>query len=145
MTTLPDATTPSEWFHGKDTTPSSLTIYSVMTGEKSRSHGIPSSPIEFDSCHRLLLHFPEWEANLAKVSEKHPDWTPFVREWSELTRLFHTPGGAAIEEFLRKLETLTTEASDCMDNMARFLVHQGQIGENVYNEFGPDDEYSNLN
>ena len=140
MTALPDTTTPSEWLHGKDTSPSSLTIYSVMTGEKCRNHGIPLNAIEFDSCHKLLQRFPEWESKLAKVSEKHPDWTPFVREWAELTRLFHTPGGAAIEEFLRKLETLTAEARECMDTMARQLVRQGHIGENVSEAIGSDDE-----
>lgn len=84
----PAPTTPAEWFAGDDTGVSSLTIYSVMTGQRVRHTGIPYDPDDFGRCHRLLRLFPEWRVRLGEVATRFPDWRGLVEAWGELEGLY---------------------------------------------------------
>ena len=84
------ATTPEEWADGRDTGTSSLTIYSAITGKRSRhiSFDVPHDPDDFGRCYRLLKLFPAWREKLAETIKLCPEWEPFVAAWDELTALY---------------------------------------------------------
>jgi len=83
--------TPMEWLMGGDTGISSKTILSAMTGTPMTGGfgpDIPGDGVDFGRCYRLLKLFPEWRANLSKVSDAYPQWTPLVREWDSLEKAY---------------------------------------------------------
>ena len=128
---LTASTTPTQWFNGPDTGPSSLTIYCEITGEKARHPDIPLDDEEFGRCHRLLLLFPRWRSELAKLAIKYPGWIPFVRDWDSLATLHTTGDAAGLQDALR---TLGAEARDHMSQVARQLVAQGHIAEQPFED-----------
>lgn len=89
-------TRPEDWLVGYDTGTSSLTIYTVMTGQRVDRTGCPLDPDDFGRCYRLLKLFPEWRARLPEVAERFKVWIPLVREWDRLQALYE-------EELPRKM------------------------------------------
>lgn len=81
-------TRPEDWLHGHDTGTSSLTIYTVMTGQRVERTSYPLDPDDFGRCYRLLKLFPEWRLRLAEVAARFKEWRPLVREWTRLTALY---------------------------------------------------------
>ena len=80
-----------DWLKQGDTGISSLTIYSVMTGEDvlgSFGPDVPHDPSDFGRCYRLLKLHPEWVARLPELAQKYPAWTALVREWPRMTELY---------------------------------------------------------
>lgn len=103
----------NDWLTGGDTGISSLTIYSVMTGEcdlTSFGPRPPSDPSDFGRCHRLLGLFPEWRARLSEVAERYQPWAPLVREWDRLTLLYERdePTGKSTELY-QEMKRLISE------------------------------------
>jgi hypothetical protein len=86
----PVAKTPADWARGRDTGISSGTIYAVMTRSRGPygRYDIPHDPSDFGRCYRLLKLFPDWRPKLEEVSDRYPDWLPFVREWDKLTEMW---------------------------------------------------------
>lgn len=84
------------WFVSDNGGASSLTIASAFCDYSWLQDFIviPSIPYDtgdFQRCLSLLELIPEWKDKLAKVSEKYPEWAPFVDNWERLTTLFGTP------------------------------------------------------
>jgi hypothetical protein len=108
----PMGSTPEgRWLAGGDTGTSSLTIWSVMTGQpmpKGRCPGIPRDPADFGRCHRLLETFPAWRARLPKVAERFPAWAGLVAAWDELTELYleELPSGQGPRLYARMTEII---------------------------------------
>ena len=88
-----------EWSRSWDTGISSLTIFSVLTGEPlqcSRAD-TPKDPEDFGRCVRLLDVAPEWRNRLQAVADRYPEWEPLVKNWPELEALYRQeiPSGRA--------------------------------------------------
>lgn len=98
--------TPEEWAAGRDTGTSSLTIYSLITGQPSPRDGdgfcTPLDPDDFGRCYRLLKLFPAWREQLGKVVERCPEWGPLVDHWDELTELYEAELGSGLAPRLYK-------------------------------------------
>lgn len=79
-----------QWLRGNDTGTSSETIFNVFTGVPLSRFGadVPYDPSDFGRCYRLLKLFPQWRANLSRVSDKYPRWTGLVENWKELEMLY---------------------------------------------------------
>lgn len=88
----PPTNTPQDWFFGRDTGTSSLTIYAVMMNTPSphKRYDVPHDPDDFSRCYLLLNLFPEWKTRLGEVATRFPIWRPFVREWDKLTEMYET-------------------------------------------------------
>lgn len=97
-----------DWAHGRDTGTSSLTIYSIITGNKSHHGGydIPHDPDDFGRCYRLLKSFPWLKASFHKVGERCPEWKPYISAWDELERLYEEelPSGRCPKLYQRMQE-----------------------------------------
>lgn len=98
--------TPDMWLQGTDTGISSKTIFFVMTGRHwlNARFGpdVPHDPSDFGRCYRLLELFPAWEDRLQEVAARHVEWTPFVREWARMKKLYERdlPTGLCTELYL---------------------------------------------
>lgn len=81
-----------QWITSRDTGISSETIWSVMMGcPKARGimgADVPHDPADFGRCYRLLKAIPEWRERLAEVAQQYSEWTPLVREWPHLTKMY---------------------------------------------------------
>jgi hypothetical protein len=90
-------TRPEEWLRGHDTGTSSLTIYTVMTGQMVDRTGYPLDPDDLGRCYRLLKLFPAWRPRMPEVAAKFKEWGPLVREWDKLIALYEEelPSGFA--------------------------------------------------
>lgn len=97
-----------EWFNGRDTGTSSLTIYSVFmhTDSPHGQYNIPSDPEDFGRCYRLLKIMPQWRFGLQQVADNFPAWQPLVDHWDELTALYEEelPDGTAPRLYARMKE-----------------------------------------
>lgn len=86
------ALSPETWITGPDTGVSSMTIWSVMTGQpmpdRSCGPNVPHDPDDFGRCYRLLQAFPSWRERLPEVAARYPKWGPMVREWDRMTALY---------------------------------------------------------
>jgi hypothetical protein len=82
--------------YSNDTGISSETMYTAITGQPIlRPHwapGVPHDPSDFGRCYRLMktMAVHGWHQWLPKVSEKFPEWTPFIDAWDELTALYES-------------------------------------------------------
>ena len=77
------------WLRNGDTGVSSKTIFSVFVPGYDAGHeDIPHDPSDFGRCYRLLKIEPSWRARLSEVSDRFPEWKPFVEAWDELTALY---------------------------------------------------------
>lgn len=87
------------WFNGRDTGTSSLTIYSVFMHRASphNRYDAPRDPNDFGRCYRLLHLMPAWRPRLAEVAARYPIWGPMVDRWDELVALYEEelPSGKA--------------------------------------------------
>jgi hypothetical protein len=67
------------------------------------------TPCDFFRCHRLLETFPEWKLRLPEVAQKFPFWTPYMREWANLTALY--------EHEIKGEDAPSYALSDCMKEL----------------------------
>ena len=106
--------TPMQWRLGRDTGTSSCTIWSVMNMlgpvDLNDRYDIPYDPADFGRCYRMLKLFPTWRMRLHEVSTRFPEWFPFVRNWSELERMYEhalslpdSNDGGAMYKYMQKL------------------------------------------
>lgn len=109
----PKATTPGEWFRGRDTGTSSFTIFFVMTGTyiPRGNYDVPHDPADFGRCYRLLNLFPKWKTRMPEVAVRFPEWRRLVERWDELTKLYEeeSPAKTAPKLYARMKE-LTSRA-----------------------------------
>lgn len=95
---------------------SSKTIYSVFQRDKSclDSHpDIPYDPDDFGRCYRLLKKIKQGKELIEKVAKEYPMWTPFAREWDELTRLWEEESQRpekTAPKLYKKMQELVKEA-----------------------------------
>lgn len=87
--------TPEQWLLEGEVGVSSKTIWAVMMGVvKARRqcdnwhYDVPHDPDDFGRCYTLLILFPKWRKRLAEVCAIFPKWTPFVREWPTLEKMY---------------------------------------------------------
>lgn len=84
--------TPEQWLTAGDTSISSKTLHSVMTGTPYGGARfcdvVPLHNDDFGRCHRLLKHFPEWRERLPELVAHYPEWAPQITVWDELTALY---------------------------------------------------------
>ena len=82
--------TPREWIDGPDTGISSKAICRTYLGGHPAANEArpPQDPDDFGRCYRLLKLFPDMQGVLATLAERHPAWSPLVREWEALTELY---------------------------------------------------------
>jgi hypothetical protein len=107
----PPVVMPQQWFTGRDTGTSSLTIYGVMMHTTIQRCDIPYDPADFGRCYRLLKLFPEWRERLWEVTESHPEWKPFVDAWDAMETLYEAefPSGVA-PKLYDLMQTLVMES-----------------------------------
>jgi len=97
------------WWKGTDTGVSSKTIFWVMTTNSPfNAASIPHDPDDFGRCYRLLDKFPQWKKKLDLVSSFHPEWKPFIENWSKLIELyeeeFESGKAEKLYDFMKKLQ-----------------------------------------
>lgn len=68
---------------------SSETIYSAFVGGSPRSVDVPHDPDDFSRCKLLLDLFPEWRADLGKVSAVYPWFAPMIEKWAEIEAAYN--------------------------------------------------------
>ena len=113
----PSPATLDEWFRGRDTGISSLTIFHVMTGRPTKAsafgYAVPHDPSDFGRCYRLLQLCPEWIPRLSEVSAKFPAWKGLIENWPALTERYEqamrTPKAPA-HEMYNLMQTLIGRA-----------------------------------
>lgn len=81
-----------EWALGRDTGISSMTILGVfypnlVPHDAYRRPDVPHDPSDFGRCYRMLKQFPTL-GPLSMVSDKYPEWKPFIDNWPELAALY---------------------------------------------------------
>jgi hypothetical protein len=90
----PPLTTPIEvraswWWDNGERGTSSETIFSAMSGKGGHRFDYPYDPDDFRRCRALLDLIPEWRADLSKVSERFPWFTPFAENWDTFDALWN--------------------------------------------------------
>lgn len=86
----PPVITLQQWWSGRDTGISSLTICEVLADIQSPFplHDVPYDPDDFGRCYRLLKLFPAWRDRLGEVAARFPEWAALVERWDEMTKLY---------------------------------------------------------
>ena len=77
-----------QWAVSDDTGASSKTIWCALLGVPVTVPSVPRDPQDFGRCYRLLQLNPPWRRRLPEVAVLYPGWSPFVREWPRLTRMY---------------------------------------------------------
>ncbi len=103
-----------QWLLGGDTGMSSKTICAVMAGAKTPPYcgDVPGDPDDFGRCYRLLKLIPTWRERLQEVADRHKEWGPLVREWTELERMYEaeeTRRQATPKTLYRRMQELIEE------------------------------------
>jgi hypothetical protein len=70
-----------------NTNKSAKTIFAVMEDIDTICF-IPEEPEDIKACYELLREFPEWKDKLNLVSDKFPEWLPFVENWESLSEIY---------------------------------------------------------
>jgi hypothetical protein len=83
-----------DWLKSGDTGLSSRTIFATFTNRWEVLQGgkddarPPLDSDDFGRCHRLLLRYPGWKADLGRICEVCPGFGPLVAVWPELEAMF---------------------------------------------------------
>jgi hypothetical protein len=130
---------PYEWILGRDTGTSSKTIWAVMMKavnkgdactESSITFDVPHDVDDFGRCYRLLALFPEWRGRLDEVSKIFVIWTPYIREWNKLEKLYNkyliTKDGAHYSKSSAEYKLFSAMWNEFCD-FIRELEHEGRL------------------
>lgn len=97
----------NEWIIFGEVGASSKTIWGVVTGALNRESSkryrpcIPYDRDDFGRCYKLYVECNLKEADLQKVKEVFPVWTPFIDNWSKLASMYET--GENMYEYIKTL------------------------------------------
>lgn len=75
-----------KWLRSHDTGMSSKTMFSAITGIPTGEREHPHDIADVGRCVRMLRFLPELRSKIHMVSDKYPEWIPFIDCWKELER-----------------------------------------------------------